>query len=144
MHKLEIQNLNKLQRNRERTCSEESKIEFLEYMTTSEYKEEEKYKGVRHIIYKYLRWYKEKEPCTDCKTFYPYYVMHFDHRPGEKKLFSISTAKNVSQNLEIIQKEIDKCDLVCANCHATRTWTRRKSQHEFWMNPRKRKSVRFK
>lgn len=67
-----------------------------------------------------LRSTKDK-PCADCKTKYPYYVMQFDHL-GDKS-FTISTSMNY-HSIEKIKVEISKCDVVCANCHAERTWQR--------------------
>ncbi len=61
-------------------------------------------------------------PCADCGVRYPPYVMQFDHRPGEIKLFTI--AKNWQYSKEKILAEIAKCDIVCANCHAERTHSR--------------------
>lgn len=66
---------------------------------------------------------KESQPCSDCLDFFPYYVMHFDHRPGTAKLGDISRLKYCSRAR--LYAEIDKCDLVCANCHAKRTWKRK-------------------
>lgn len=64
-------------------------------------------------------------PCTDCKNTYPYYVMEFDHVPerGPKK-FTISYGANLKKSF---QEELAKCDLVCANCHAIRTWERKQA-----------------
>ena len=59
-------------------------------------------------------------PCTDCKQLYPYYIMQFDHRPGELKIRNISSYREFSSVSKFLE-EIDKCDLVCANCHAERT-----------------------
>lgn len=68
---------------------------------------------------------KESHPCTDCGVFYPFYVMQYDHRDPSTKEFCIASA--VSRfNLERALKEIEKCDLVCANCHAVRTYNRTK------------------
>jgi hypothetical protein len=64
-------------------------------------------------------------PCMDCGIQYPTYVTHFDHRPGETKLFNIGSALGKLKTKEAIQLEIAKCDLVCANCHAERTQRRR-------------------
>jgi len=50
--------------------------------------------------------------------------MHFDHRPGEKKDFEIGFAVRGYSRTRILA-EIAKCDLVCANCHAVRTYRRR-------------------
>ena len=59
-------------------------------------------------------------PCMDCGLRYPPYVMDFDHRDPTTKHRQVSEMSTWS--LESIQTEIDKCDLVCANCHRERTW----------------------
>ena len=69
---------------------------------------------------------QKTKPCMDCEIQYPFYVMDFDHRPGELKLGNIASLIRSKVALEILQKEIDKCDLVCANCHRERTWRRSK------------------
>ena len=64
-------------------------------------------------------------PCADCGMRYPYYVMQFDHRPGEIKLFEVSDlGRKGSYSWATIRREIAKCDAVCANCHAERTHQR--------------------
>ena len=78
------------------------------------YKEEQR-KVVRDL---------KKPPCTDCKVSYPYYVMHFDHRDPTKKEFAVSSVIGNISN-ERLFAEIAKCDLVCANCHAERTYRQR-------------------
>lgn len=63
-----------------------------------------------------------EDPCTDCGKNYPKECMEFDHTRGKKR-------ENVGGLLNytgVLQKEIEKCDLVCANCHAIRTHLRRK------------------
>jgi hypothetical protein len=86
-----------------------------------------KRKKTRDKIRKFLDTLKIK-PCFDCNKSYPPYVMDFDHRPGEVKSFEINKFANVSsmkiENLNLLYKEIDKCDLVCANCHRERTHKR--------------------
>ena len=64
---------------------------------------------------------KEKTPCRDCKKNYPYYVMQFDHLKDKK--FHIGGS---SKSMKLLLEEINKCDIVCANCHAERTYSRRK------------------
>jgi hypothetical protein len=46
--------------------------------------------------------------------------MQFDHVIDEKR-DNISDMARKSLSLETIQTEIDKCEIVCANCHAERT-----------------------
>ena len=63
---------------------------------------------------------RKSVPCMDCGQTYPYYVMDFDHRDPAVK------DKNVSQLLSYGWKrflaEIEKCDVVCSNCHRERTF----------------------
>lgn len=65
---------------------------------------------------------KDMQPCVDCEVAYPFYVMQWDHVRGEK-LLDLASAKT-SAAWEKVLTEIAKCDLVCANCHAARTWRR--------------------
>src|SRR5712692_934984 len=60
-------------------------------------------------------------PCLDCGKRYPLYVMDFDHRDRYQKKFNISQGP-VNFTLEEIKHEVDKCDVVCCNCHRIRTW----------------------
>ena len=68
---------------------------------------------------KILREVKDK-PCTDCGIQYPFYVMHLDHL--RDKSFTPSQAGATS--VERLLAEIAKCEVVCANCHAERTYRR--------------------
>lgn len=65
----------------------------------------------------------KKNPCIDCGVQYPCCAMEFDHVRGDKK-FNISIAPRKKYSLDRIREEIDKCELVCANCHAVRTKNR--------------------
>jgi hypothetical protein len=62
--------------------------------------------------------------CQDCGIKYPHYVMHFDHLPGHEKLFTIGNYARRSVAVKRLAEEIAKCDVVCANCHAERTYQR--------------------
>src|SRR3989338_6418805 len=65
----------------------------------------------------------KQKPCMDCGVQYPPYVMDFDHRDKKTKVASINEMINLhSYSKNKILKEIDKCDLVCANCHRIRTY----------------------
>lgn len=59
-----------------------------------------------------------EQPCADCGQQYPWYVMEFDHVRGEKK-FNIGGAHGVG--IKKLATEIEKCEIVCANCHRART-----------------------
>lgn len=64
-------------------------------------------------------------PCMDCGVKYSYYVMDFDHR--EDKAFNISNMMARMMSIDTIQKEMNKCDVICSNCHRERTHKRRLS-----------------
>ena len=63
-------------------------------------------------------------PCQDCKVSYPTWIMDFDHRPGEIKVAGVSALVRDKCSLSVIQEEINKCDVVCSNCHRNRTHMR--------------------
>ena len=58
-------------------------------------------------------------PCNDCGKTFPPYVMDFDHRNSNDKTMDVS--QMTSRSLTEIQAEIEKCDVVCSNCHRIRT-----------------------
>jgi hypothetical protein len=64
----------------------------------------------------------KSRPCADCGIQYPYYVMDFDHREGEEKVFEMNRVIYVTMGA--LKKEIEKCDVVCSNCHRERTYRR--------------------
>jgi hypothetical protein len=66
---------------------------------------------------KWLLRYFEDHPCLDCGEKDPV-VLEFDHR--RDKQFNIG-ADLPYRNWETILAEIEKCDVVCANCHRRRT-----------------------
>lgn len=47
--------------------------------------------------------------------------MEYDHRPDEVKVETIARMVVQQRAWAAIEKEIAKCDLVCANCHRFRT-----------------------
>lgn len=64
-------------------------------------------------------------PCADCNVKYAPWVMQFDHVPDRgSKTFTLSKAVRQKYSAKKIAEEIAKCDVVCANCHAERTYQR--------------------
>ena len=64
----------------------------------------------------------KRQPCVDCKTSYHPCVMQFDHVNGDKVNDIRWMVRNSSW--QDVLDEIEKCELVCANCHALRTYNR--------------------
>lgn len=61
------------------------------------------------------------QPCMDCGGEWPSFVMHLHHVRG-KKSFGIGQALSLAGVISpaMLEREIAKCDVVCANCHALR------------------------
>jgi hypothetical protein len=62
-------------------------------------------------------------PCVDCKGSFHQASMQFDHLPGVPKRFTIGERYAHVGEAELLE-EISKCEVVCANCHAVRTFNR--------------------
>lgn len=73
---------------------------------TKEYKKE---------IVKNIQDLKSDLSCSKCGENHPA-VLDFHHRDPQEKEFSISYAVR-SLSKEKLQKEIEKCDVLCSNCH---------------------------
>ena len=71
----------------------------------------------------FLREQKEGKPCQDCGGVFPPCVMDFDHLDPKQKVKSVAELVQ-SGSQKALLREIEKCDLVCANCHRIRTCVR--------------------
>lgn len=72
---------------------------------------------VNSYIYEVI---KESNGCVDCGER-NMVVLDFDHRDPNTKSFSISGAHKSKVSWDMLVEEINKCDIVCANCHRIRT-----------------------
>ena len=73
-----------------------------------------------NINRQYLYDYVKKCSCIDCGVTNPV-VLEFDHRDGDEKVHHISKMIHDGYSWANILKEIDKCDVRCANCHRIKT-----------------------
>ena len=76
----------------------------------------------------WLREMKTGRPCTDCGGIFPPEAMHWDHLPGTTKLGEIGGLLR-NWKPKLIFEELAKCELVCATCHAIRTYKRLQAAH---------------
>lgn len=72
---------------------------------------------------KYLRDLKLERGCSDCRYREHAVVLEFDHLPGFTKSFNLSNAAH--HGWDDIYLEVEKCEVVCSNCHRIRTMTRK-------------------
>lgn len=82
-------------------------------------------------IYEYL----EENPCVDCGES-NILTLEFDHVRGDK-YSGVTVLAWRGRTWKIIEEEIGKCEVVCANCHNIRTASRKKSHRFEYLESRK-------
>ena len=80
----------------------------------------ERNKVAREQGRKFVWDYLSTHPCVDCGECDPV-VLEFDHVEGIK-VASISSMVAMGYSIPTIQKEIEKCEVRCANCHREKTF----------------------
>ena len=83
-----------------------------------------KIKSRRRELSKWLSEYKSVLKCSDCSMNHPA-VLQFHHLDPKEKDFEVGLATRNGYSKERILKEIDKCAVLCANCHAIRHFNER-------------------
>lgn len=81
----------------------------------------ERNRMLRENFGRFIRSYLLEHPCIECGNSDPR-VLHFDHVKGIK-LANVSLLRAHGANLEYVKREIEKCVVRCANCHAVKTAT---------------------
>ncbi len=76
----------------------------------------------REYVYNYLL----EHPCVDCGNN-NVLTLSFDHVRGTKKRAVVEMV-NSGYSIETIKAEIEKCDVVCFNCHMRREHNKRASR----------------
>lgn len=64
----------------------------------------------------YKKNYKKGKICIRCE-FSDWRALQFHHKDKTTKLFNIGESQNSKCSIKRLQEEIDKCELICANCH---------------------------
>lgn len=76
----------------------------------------------RQTFFSRLASLKSERPCYDCGGMFPPEAMDWDHLTDKK--FEVS--KGLGIPWDEVRREIDKCQLVCSNCHRIRTANRKR------------------
>ena len=97
-------------------CRSEERIDYYNRHKDEElaYKYERQ-KDRRDEARLYVFTYLTTHPCADCFETDPL-VLTFDHVRGTKKM-NISQMVNQGYSIQVLQAEIDKCEVRCMNCH---------------------------
>jgi hypothetical protein len=74
----------------------------------------------RRVVKMELTRYLESHPCVDCRET-DIRCLEFDHVDPAQKAYNVSSMLRSQRPWKEILKEIEKCDVRCANCHRRRT-----------------------
>ena len=80
-------------------------------------KQREKNRRLAKNRRKWLVEYKKSLSCIRCGENYPA-TLTFHHRKSSNKSFEIGNAICLGVSLKRLVAEIEKCEVLCANCHA--------------------------
>ena len=73
------------------------------------------------------RW-KRRKGCVDCGYNKHPDALELDHRPGTKGRYTVASL--MYHSWEKIKKELSKCEVRCSNCHAIKTFERKRAAGE--------------
>lgn len=86
---------------------------------------------MRRELQELLRRYLLDHPCVDCGET-DLRVLEFDHLRNKTANIS-QLIDHRGRSWSSILQEIDKCEVVCANCHRRRTYARQGSARHWWV-----------
>ena len=70
----------------------------------------------KNIIVKWFNEYKKVLKCEYCGENNPC-CLDFHHKNEKEKDYNISVMSNMGYSINRIKEEIDKCIVLCSNCH---------------------------
>jgi hypothetical protein len=97
-------------------CKECQKEYFKEYYKNNKTKCIERAKKIKYNQLIIISQLKVEKGCYKCGYNKHSAALHFHHINKNDKKFEISS--NIHLPLNLIQEEIEKCKVICANCHA--------------------------
>lgn len=103
-------------------CKECQRVHYREWYINNKDKVKREVKDRKQSIQKWFLEYKTTLNCIKCGESHPS-CLEFHHRYD--KDFLLSEAASTGKSKETILKEIDKCDVLCSNCHRKFHWNER-------------------
>jgi hypothetical protein len=77
-------------------------------------------RDVRKRLRAFIEGYKATHPCVNCGESDPL-VLEFHHRDQGLKKKDVANIATGNWSIAVLKKEIEKCDVLCANCHRRKT-----------------------
>lgn len=76
-------------------------------------------KEIKDILIKLKEWWKEYRTSLKCERCGEnrFWVLEFHHQNPSEKEHNISDLTNKGYSIKTILKEVNKCIVLCANCH---------------------------
>lgn len=75
-----------------------------------------KFHANRKIVVEYVWDLKCNSKCTRCSESDPA-CLDFHHRSASDKKDNVARLMGNGHSLKVVKEEIEKCDILCANCH---------------------------
>ena len=85
----------------------------------------------RLVLVDLLGTYLTSHPCIDCGES-DLRCLEFAHRDRSTKSANVSTLFRYFRSWEVLLREIEKCDVRCANCHSRMTAAENNSWRHRW------------
>lgn len=102
-----------------RECQRKQKVEWYhEHKEENREAKNQRTRDTRDAARQYVYDYLSTHPCVECGERDPR-VLEFDHVGAKTK--TISEMITDGTTVATIQREIDKCQVLCANCHRKKT-----------------------
>lgn len=115
------ENKARYERSGQRSTAQQRATWYASRCSKDGYKEKLRLQGKNRYtrVQQFLRDFKVAHGCVDCGYNSNHAALEFDHIIGDKEL-NVCFSKSIAQ----AKKEIEKCQVVCSNCHKIRTFER--------------------
>lgn len=100
---------------------EENSEYITEYHRQYNLTHKERKKVYKRKIWDWFKQYKSQKKCEFCDENHSS-CLDFHHKDPKEKCFNITEAVRSGRSVKKIEKEIQKCIVLCANCHRKLHW----------------------